>query len=145
MADNAEIVRRSIDELYSKGKLEGVDQLYDPGFRGHDTLVRDFGRDEIKKNVQMYRTAFPDLVMTIDDLVAAGDKVLVRWTARGTHRGPFLGKPATGRQVTARGISVDTFRNGKIVEEWTQWDALGVLQALGLSPQLQPDARPAAP
>lgn len=141
MADNAEIARRTVEELYSKGKLDIVDQFYDPGYRGHDTLTGDYGRDDLKRNVQMYRSAFPDLTMTIDDLIDAGSKVLIRWSALGTHDGMFLGQPPTGRQATTRGITVATFRNGKVVEEWTQWDALGVLQQLGIAPQLQQGAQ----
>jgi steroid delta-isomerase-like uncharacterized protein len=129
--------------MYSKGKLELVEQLYDPSYRGHDTLDGDFGRDDLKRNVQMYRSAFPDLNLKVDDLVSAGDKVLIRWTGRGTHRGPFMGQQPTGRQTTTQGMTVATLRNGKIIEDWTQWDALGLLQALGMAPQLDQGAQAA--
>jgi predicted ester cyclase len=91
----------------------------------------------------MYRSAFPDLNLKVDDLVSAGDKVLIRWTGRGTHRGPFMGQQPTGRQTTTQGMTVATLRNGKIIEDWTQWDALGLLQALGMAPQLDQGAQAA--
>jgi steroid delta-isomerase-like uncharacterized protein len=140
MPDNSQVARRILEDILGQGKLDLIEQIFDPAFKGHDTLIDEFGRDGIKRNVQMYRGAFPDLSFKIDEVTAAGDKVLVRWTGRGTHRGQFLGKAPTGKQATAQGISVYTFRNGKVVEEWTQWDALAVLQALGITPQLSEQA-----
>jgi len=136
MPDNAQIARQTIEDINGKGKLELVEQHFDPGYRGHETLNPDVGREQLKKNVQMYRTAFPDLSMKADEIVAAGDKVLVRWTARGTHKGPFLGVPPTGKPVKTQGITVYTFRNSKILEEWTQWDALGLIRDLGIAQQV---------
>jgi len=137
MPDNAAIARLTIEDLNSKGKLELVDQHFDASYRGHETVVPELGREELKKNVQMYRTAFPDLVVKIDDIAAAGEKVLVRWTARGTHKGTFLGAAPTGKAVKTRGITVYTFRDSKIVEEWTQWDVLGVVRDLGIMREAQ--------
>jgi steroid delta-isomerase-like uncharacterized protein len=145
MADNAKIARGVEEELFSKGKLDFVDQHFDPAFKGHETLMGKYGRDQIKKHVQMYRTAFPDLSVTIDDVVAAGDKVLVRWTCKATHRGVFLGKPATGKNVMIDGLSVYNFRNGKIVEEWTHWGALRLLQDLGIAPTIPQPGAPSMP
>jgi steroid delta-isomerase-like uncharacterized protein len=140
MADNSKIARGVMEELFSKGKLDFVDQNFDPSFKGHETLLGRYGRDDIKKHVQMYRSAFPDLNVTIDDIVAAGDKVLLRWTCKGSHKGTFVGKPATGKSITADGLTVMIFRSGKIVEEWTHWGALKVLQELGITSIPQPTA-----
>ena len=137
MPDNAEIARLTIEELNSKGKLEIVDQYYDPSYRGHETLAGELGREELKKATQMYRAAFPDLSLKVDEVAAAGDKVLVRWTCGGTHKGTFLGAAPTGKVATTRGLTVYTFRNGKIVEEWTQWDVLGVVRDLGIMREAQ--------
>lgn len=137
MPDNTEIARLTIEDLNSKGKLEIVDQYFDPSYRGHETLFRELGRDELKKAVQLYRTAFPDLVVKVDEIAAAGEKVLVRWTARGTHKGSFLGASPTGKAAKTRGLTVYTFRGGKIVEEWTQWDILGVIRDLGIMREVQ--------
>jgi steroid delta-isomerase-like uncharacterized protein len=143
--DNAQIARGVMEELFGRGNLDYVDQYFERTYRGHDTLLGEFGYDRLKQNVQLYRQAFPDLSVKIDDLVSASEKVLLRWTARGTHRGPFLGRSATGKKATVSGITVMTFRNGKISEDYTQWDALGLLQELGITPQIpELSAQPAA-
>ena len=80
----------------------------------------------------MTRSAFPDLHMTIDDMVAEGDRVAYRWTVRGTHRGAHtqLGIAPTGKQVTGWGMSIDRIVGGKIVETWNRYDSLGLMQQL---------------
>jgi steroid delta-isomerase-like uncharacterized protein len=143
MPDNAQIARQAIEEMNGQGKLELIEKFYDPSYRGHETLTPEVGREQLRKNIQMYRTAFPDLSLKVDEIAAAGEKVLLRWTARGTHKGPFLGAPGTGKPVKTQGITVYTFRNGKIVEEWTQWDALGVLRELGIALPPQQIGHPA--
>jgi steroid delta-isomerase-like uncharacterized protein len=140
MADNSKIARGVMEELFSKGKLEFIDQNFDPSFKGHETLLGSYARDDIKKHVQLYRSAFPDLNVTIDDIVTAGDKVLLRWTCKGSHKGTFIGKSPTGKSITADGLTVMIFRGGKIVEEWTHWGALKVLQELGITSLPQPSA-----
>jgi steroid delta-isomerase-like uncharacterized protein len=142
--DNAQIARGVMEELFGRGNLDYVDQYFERTYRGHDTLIGEFGCDRLKENVQMYRTAFPDLTVKIDDLVSASEKVLLRWTARGTHKGQFLGRSATGKKAQTQGITVLTFRNGKVSEDWTQWDALGLLQELGITPQIPELSAPAA-
>jgi len=143
--DNVQIARGVFEELFGRGNLDYVDQCFERTYRGHDTLIGEFGCDRLKENVQMYRSAFPDLSVKIDDLVSASEKVLVRWTARGTHKGQFLGRSATGKKAQAQGMTVFTFRNGKVAEDWTQWDALGLLQELGITPQIpELSAQPAA-
>jgi steroid delta-isomerase-like uncharacterized protein len=145
MSDISQIARGVFEELYNRGKLEFIDQNYDPTYKGHDTLDGEFGREQLKKNVRAYRTAFPDLTMRIEDLVPSSNKVLVRWTGRGTHRGPFMGKAPTGKQSSVEGITVITFKNGKISEDWTQWDTLRLLQDLGLAPRVEPPAEQPSP
>ncbi|HWJ32200.1 MAG TPA: ester cyclase, partial [Gaiellaceae bacterium] len=81
-----------------------------------------------------YRDAFPDLRLTAEQTIAQGDHVAVRWTARGTHQGELFGIPATGKEAIVTGISFDRWANGKIVESWTNWDTLGLLQQLGAVP-----------
>lgn len=137
------IARGVFEELFGRGRLDFAERHYDRSFRGHDALVGDFGFDDVKRNVQMYRSAFPDLAFEIDELIETAEKVLVRWTARGTHRGQFLGKPGTGRQSRVQGISVLTFRNDLIVEDYTQWNVLGLLRDLGLAPELEEPSAPA--
>lgn len=90
------------------------------------------GREGFKQFVLMYRSAFPDMHITIEDQIAEGDKVVSRWTARGTHQGELMGIPPTGKQATVTGINIERFANGKFVEEWSNFDALGLLQQLGV-------------
>ena len=134
--DNAQIARDVFEELFSEGKVALVDQRFDKGYRGHDPLTGELDREGLKQSVQMYRAAFPDLTVNVDDLVAASDKVLVRWTTQGTHRGPFLGKSGTGKKIQVQGITVFNFRRGKVIEAWTHWDALGLFQELGITPEI---------
>ena len=83
-----------------------------------------------------YRQAFPDLQTTIEDQVAEGDKVVTRFTARGTHQGETEAfGPPTGNRVEVTGITVEQFADGKIAEDWTNFDALGLMQQLGLIPE----------
>ena len=81
----------------------------------------------------MYRTTFPDLQVTVDDLIAEGDQIVARWTARGTHRGELMGTAPTGKAATIMGIIIDRFAGGRIAEEWVHYDALSMLQQLGVS------------
>ena len=82
----------------------------------------------------MYRGALPDLLMTVEDLIAEGDKVVTRWTARGTHQGELMGIPPSGNRVEVTGISVDRIEGGKFVEGWANYDALGMMQQIGAVP-----------
>ena len=86
----------------------------------------------------MYKTAFPDLNATVEDVIAEGDKVVTRVTFRGTHQGEIeeFGPP-TGRQVEIKGISISRIEGGKIVEDWDSYDDLGVMRQLGLVPEQQ--------
>jgi predicted ester cyclase len=82
----------------------------------------------------MYRAAYPDLLITVDDLIAEGNKVVGRWTARGTNTGPLMGMPPTGKQATVMGISILAIADGKVTDQWFNWDTLGMLQQLGVIP-----------
>ena len=101
---------------------------------GHDVAMPEpsRGRDGVRLVTQGYRGAFPDLKLTVDDQIAEGDRVCSRWTARGTHEGEFFGAPPTHKQATVTGVTIDRIRDGKIVESRTTWDALGLMQQLGL-------------
>ena len=82
----------------------------------------------------MYRTVFPDMTMTVEDIIADGDRVVVRWSARGTHGGDLAGFPPTGRPVSVTGIGIHRFVGGRIVENWSQFDQMGMLQQIGAVP-----------
>ena len=94
------------------------------------------GPDAFQAQCEGYRAAFPDLSMTIEHQVAEGDYVVTRWTARGTHQGELMGIPPTGNSVTTSGISIERVADGRIVEDHTEWDALGLMQAVGAIPAM---------
>jgi len=135
--NNKVVVRRLLDEVWNKGNLSLVDELFTPNFEFHDSSTPDLGRgpESEKKRVTLYRNAFPDLRITIEDMIAEGETVVTRWTCRGTHKGDLSGIAPTGKQITISGITVGRFANGKIAQGYANWDALGLMQQLGVVPQ----------
>ncbi len=131
-------VRRLFDELWNKGNLAVADELIAPNYTHHDAATPDTGRgpEGEKKRVTMYRTAFPDLRLTIEDTIAEGETVVARWTCRGAHRGDLNGIAPTEKQFVFSGVSIVRFVGGKMVEGWVNWDALGLMQNLGVVPEL---------
>ena len=134
---NKAISRRVAEEFFAGGNLELTDELFDSNVVWHDVASPEpvRGRDAIRQQVQLYREAFPDLELTIDDELAEDDRVATRWTARGTHQGELFGIAPTGKQTTVEGMTIDRFSGGKIVESWNNWDTLGLMQQLGVVPQ----------
>ena len=107
-----------------------------------DIVMHEAGEDVVgiqglAQFVSMMRSAFPDLRITIEDAMSEGDKVVTRWIAQGTHQGELMGAAPTGNQVTATGITVHRIEENKIVEEWSNWGALGVMQQIEAVPSLQ--------
>ena len=121
------------EEVWSKGNLAAADEFLSPELT-HNMPGLPPGLEGVKQMVTMTRTAFPDVQSIIDDVIVEGDKVAVRWTVRGTHRGELRGMPPTGKQVTLTGITISRFTGGRIVESRTEYDRLGMYQQLGLIP-----------
>jgi len=136
--ENKAIVRRLMDEVWTKGNLSFVDQVFSGNYIHHDSSTPDFGPgpEGEKKRALLYRTAFPDLQFTIEDLIAEGDTVMLRWSSQGTHRAPLNVIAPTGKRVSVSGMTLARFSGGKIVEGWVNWDALGLLQQLNVVPVL---------
>ena len=136
--DAKRIVRRLVDEAYNQGRLEGVDELVIPDVVAHDpALQHDLeGAQAMKELIGGFRRAFPDFVVLIEDQLADGDRVAVRWAARGTHRGDLWGIAATGKEVTVTGTTLYRFAIGRIAETWTNWDTIGLMQQLGVVPSI---------
>ena len=134
--ENKAIARRWMEALWSQGNSSVADEIIAPNYAIHDpgTPGRVGGIEGEKHTVTMYRTVFPDLRFTIEDEVGEGDRAVVRWTARGTHRGELMGVPPTGKQMVVTGISILRIANGKIAEYRLNWDTLGMLQQLGIVP-----------
>jgi predicted ester cyclase len=135
--DIKQVSRGIAEEVYGKGRLEYLDQVCDPSFKLHDPLSGESDIAGVKREVETYRTAFPDLKPTVLGLCAEGDVVCMRWSCTGTNEKRFLGAEPTGKKITIEGMSFDRFRNGKLIESFTQWDTLGLLQALGVVPKME--------
>jgi steroid delta-isomerase-like uncharacterized protein len=136
--DNAEAARRILEEGFSEGRLEVFDEVCSPDVVSHDPAEPEDvrGIEAHKERCQGYRTAMPDLRVTVEDQIAAGDKVAIRWRARGTNDGELMGMPPTGRPMQITGNSIDRFdADGQLVETWDQWDNAGFMSQLGISPE----------
>ena len=127
--------RRIFEEVWNRRNPAIIDELMAPDYLHHDVLSPEaFGLDGYKQFADRYLSAFPDLQMTIHDEVVAGDRIVTRWTATGTHNGDLPGLPRTGKKVSVTGITIARLSNGKFVESWNNWDALGMLRQLGAIP-----------
>jgi steroid delta-isomerase-like uncharacterized protein len=131
--ENKAVVRRINEEVWNKGDLDVIDELI-----ADEAVVTVIGAPEqirgprgFREFVAMYRTAFPDLRLTVDEQVGEGEIVVTRWTATGTHEGDLMGIPATGKQATTAGININRISGGKLVQGWGLFDQLGLLQQLG--------------
>ena len=138
--DNKALSRRFFEEMMSGGNVDWLDEVTSPDYVDHDPVFPDdiHGIEGIKETMSGYLDAFPDLKMTVADQIAEGDKVFTRWIAEGTHRGQLMGVPPSGNRVHVEGMTVDRFENGKFVESWDNWDALGLMQQMGAIPASQP-------
>jgi steroid delta-isomerase-like uncharacterized protein len=133
---NKTICRRVFEDVWNNRNLAVIEELYAANFTVHDPQSPDFGRgpEAARKTVNYYLSAFPDTRFTIDDMVAEGDRVVVRWSVRGTHRGDLGGIVPTGRNVNITGITMYRLSNNKIVEEYENWDAFSLMKQLGAVP-----------
>lgn len=138
--ENKWIGRRVLLEIWGEGRLELVDELYAPAYVDHVSRGPEPSTVEgpagLKQAVAAFRAAFPDLRYEVDDQIAEGEIVVTRFSAAGTHEREFLGAAPSGRRVAYTGIDVNRVRDGRIVESWIQYDALGLLQQLGLVPAI---------
>jgi steroid delta-isomerase-like uncharacterized protein len=127
------ICRWGYQELWNTGNLDVIAEAVAEDVLVHDVVNGELrGRDDIAAVVSAYRTAFPDVRLTIEDQIAEGDTVVTRWSATGTHDGPLGGAPPTGRTGTLIGVNISRFSGLQIVEVWETWDGLGLLHQLGL-------------
>ena len=134
--DNAATYRRWFDEGCSQGNVDLADELYSPDYVTH-SVGPDLPPtlDELKMFIRALREGFPDLQCPIEDVVAESDRVAGRLSLRGTHTGTLLGIPPTGKSVEVGVMVIARFDDrGKWVEDWANWDQLGMLQQLGVVP-----------
>ena len=139
---NKAIVRRFVEEVQNGGNLAVVDEVAAPDYVNHTSQAGvPANREGLKQLTAMFRRAFPDGRMTIEDMVAEEDRVATRKTFRGTHRGELMGIPPTGRAVAIQLIDIVRLADGKAVESWNAADDLGLLQQLGALAPLGPASR----
>ena len=129
---NKATARRVFDDIFNRGEFDVAAQIYAPDFVNHG-LGKDSGLDEDQAAARGWRSAFPDLVMDVDQMIAEGDTVCVMWTGRGTNTSTGNGLPATGRKGELRGITIWRFRKHRISEEWTEFDNASLARQLGLA------------
>ena len=130
---NIAVVQRNYDEVWNQGDLTVIDEIYGTSFMGHDShsATDRHGLEGVRQHVTMYRTAFPNVQFSVEDIFAMEDKVAVRWTASGKHMGSLMNMAATEKQATVMGISIFRIANGKIQETWFGWDTMDMMQQLG--------------
>jgi steroid delta-isomerase-like uncharacterized protein len=130
---NKAVVRRLFDECLNQHNLDLYPELYsDVVYRA--PAMGELRNEEHRHLLESLFAGFPDARWTIEDQVAEGDRVVTRWVFTGTHKGTFMGITATGRQLQCTGMCLDRLVGGKIVEEWEEWDTLGMMQRLTMHP-----------
>jgi steroid delta-isomerase-like uncharacterized protein len=133
-AENKDRLSRFFEEGINQYKPEVFEELISSDYVNHDLPAPAPGAEGLKQVVGMFRAAFPDMHVAVEDMVAEGDKVVSRGTMTGTHRGEFMRIPATGRQVAVSYTDVWRVENDKFVENWVRLDMLGMLRQLGVVP-----------
>jgi steroid delta-isomerase-like uncharacterized protein len=132
---NKNLVRQGMDEMFNQGNLAAVDKYVAADYTEHEAMPgMPSGVEGFKQMLTTMRTAFPDLHVTIDDVIAEGDKVVVRSTMRGTQKGEFMGIAPTGKSITVTAIDILQLKDGKAVVHWGNEDDLGMMQQLGAIP-----------
>lgn len=135
--DNKATILRYYLEVCNAGNVAVLDELFAPDYVNHNPGPGlPPTREGDKLLIAMYRMMFPDLHVTVEDMLCDGDKIVTRWMGRATHQGEMIGVPPTGRKVTFTGIDISRVANGKIQESWHQEDRLGLMQQLGVLPSL---------
>ena len=132
--ENKALVRREIEEGWHKGNLMIVDEIYAADFVNHSPFPNTTpDREGIKQGIKNVLNAFPDVELTIEDLIAENDKVVERVTATGTHKGEYMGIIPTNKPITFPVIIINRFADNKIVERWSLADSLAMIQQFGIT------------
>lgn len=135
-AENKAVMRRIYEEFWNEGNFDALDEIVSADYVLHVPTPpgAPSGRAGLQWVIQMYRAAFPDIHVQIEDQIAESDKVLTRITIRGTHQGELMGIAPTNREVTFGAMVVTRFKNGKNTEGWGELDRLGLMQQIGAIP-----------
>ena len=134
LEENKALFRRWLEDVVNANDYAVVEELLAPDYVAHFPGAPAADRDGHKGMVEMFAAAFPDWRESIQDVIAEGDKVVIRVTAGGTHEGEFQGIAPTGRTVTITGMGIGRIEDGRIAESWWEFDAIGLMQQLGAIP-----------
>jgi steroid delta-isomerase-like uncharacterized protein len=129
------LVRRFYEEIINNARFEMLSEILSPEIIWHDPLLPTGevrGIESFKNVLAMFRSAFPDLHIIVEDQIQENDKVFTRFAVDGTHKGDLMGIPATGKKFKVSGISIIRFEHGRAVEEWIEEDGLGLMRQLGV-------------
>lgn len=134
--ENKALFRRLVEEVFNKGNMSTIDEFLAPNFVEREVLPpgTPSGREGVKQLTMMFRTAFPDFNVSIDDMIAEGDKIVARTTWSGTQKGEFMGIPPSGKRVSFDVIDIIRISEGKGVEHWGVMDSSAMMQQLGVIP-----------
>ena len=132
---NRAVVRLMHEEVWSKGNLDLVDEIFTSDFICHFIVGSDWeGPEGVRQQVSDHRNSFPDRSEDVEDIIAEGDRVVTRWTGRGTHSGEFQGVPASGDQVEIAEVAVFRISAGKVAEQWGFPEIMSLLRQIGVNP-----------
>lgn len=133
--EKIEVIERYTEEVMTQGNLDAVDELLADDYVHHTPPPgMEPDREGFKAFVAAAHAGLHNLTLTTDEIIVQGNKVAQRWTNTAVHNGEFMGVPPTGNQVTFSGISIYTVRDGQIIEDWTHFDSMGLMQQLGAAP-----------
>lgn len=136
--DNRVIARRYMDEIMSRGNYSALAELADEHLIVRDVaLPEGSGHAFLVERLEVFRTGFPDMTFRVDDVLVAGDRVIVKWLALGTNSRPFLGMPATNRAVAVKGCDLLRISDGKVREDDVYWDTYSLFEHLGVLPSMR--------
>jgi steroid delta-isomerase-like uncharacterized protein len=143
IADNKQIAHRFMDECWNLGKMDSLHELVEGDCRIHDPVFPSLtcGASNLSRHIAMCRNGFPDMHFTVDDTIAERNEVVIHWTARGTHRGQYLGMQPTNRRAEVSGTSIFRIENSMIVEMWADWNVMTLMNQLGASAAQQVTAK----
>jgi len=135
-ADNKAIIRRLYEEVWNKRKLEVISEIISPShaLHGPNVVGSAVGPEAYKRQLLLFLAGFSDLHWIVEDMIAEDDKVVACWTISGTHRGEYMGIPATNKKVSMDGMTIHHLAGGRIMDSYGNWDLLGMMQQLGAIP-----------
>ncbi len=135
--EKIKVIEQYSEEVLNKGNLDAVDELLADDYVHHTPPPgMEPTREGFKGFVTSAHSGLHDLTLTTDDIIAKGDKVVQRWTNTAVHKGEFMGVPASGKPVEFSGISIYTVKDGQIVEDWTHFDTMTLMQQIGAMPEM---------